>query len=68
MEVSLKSYLLDHFTYACLIYVLQERKKVIKGMKDQVDKIARDRWGSMVRLYVSVFRLIHFYHTINLLV
>lgn len=26
----------------------KERKKIVKGMKDQVDKIARDRWGAMV--------------------
>lgn len=30
--------------------LLQERKKIIKGMKGHVSKIALDRFGSMVRM------------------
>lgn len=32
-----------------LLHLFQERKKIVKGLKGHVSKIAHDRFGSMVR-------------------
>lgn len=43
--------LINSFFFLLLTHVLfQERKKIIKGMKDHVRKIAEDKFGTMVSI------------------